>query len=171
VLTLQRGPAPPRPVPCAADADCEVRGIDEWERCHHVKDPPSSDPQGSAGDATSRTQDGYLCVCVARRCDWAFGKTCEESRRDLEGFLATQPNRCTGDDECDGYFFRIGACPPPVMLPKSLVTDRFRHELATKQRSVRIACLKELRNLAVCEPAPFAVACRQNRCVERSGPR
>jgi hypothetical protein len=171
VLVLLRGPPPlPRPRPCTADTECEVRGVDEWERCDNVADPPNSE-RGPAADATSRTQDGYVCRCVSRQCTWVPGKTCKEALQDLEYFLSSQPHRCTTDEGCDGFFFRVGACPSPVMLPKSVVTPQFKAALAREQLSVRTSCKREFSNLAVCEPPPFRAACREGQCTNLSEPK
>jgi hypothetical protein len=62
---------PPSP-PCSATAECEVRGKDEWESCHHVKDPLNLEQQSAVSrDATSKTHDGYACLCMAFACRWA----------------------------------------------------------------------------------------------------
>jgi len=170
-LVLLRGPPPPpRPRPCAADTECQVRGVDEWERCDNVADPPSSG-HGPAGDATSRTQDGYVCRCFSRQCTWVPGKTCKEALQNLEHFLSSQANRCTTDEECDGYFFRVGACPSPVMMPKSVVGAQFKAALAREQMLVRTSCKREFSNLPVCEPALFRAACREGRCINLSEPK
>lgn len=170
-LVLLRGPPlPPRPRPCAADTECQVRGVDEWERCDNVADPPRSG-HGPAGDATSRTQDGYVCRCVSRQCTWVPGKTCKEALQDLEHFLSSQANRCTTDEECDGLFFRVGACPSPVMMPKSVVGPQFKAALAREQMLVRTSCKREFSNLTVCEPALFRAACREGRCTNLSEPK
>jgi hypothetical protein len=62
----------PPTLACASTAECEVRGKDEWERCRHVKDPLTPEQQSAvAGDATSKTQEGYACLCIASVCRWA----------------------------------------------------------------------------------------------------
>lgn len=61
-----------QPLTCASTSECEVRGKDEWERCHHVKDALTPEQQAATSrDATSKTQDGYACLCIAATCRWA----------------------------------------------------------------------------------------------------
>lgn len=93
-VSLRAKDQPPTPVACAADQECELRGRDEWERCHHVKDPLTPEQKAPLSrDATSKTHDGYACLCVAKACEWA-GK-------DYQSCLKT-----------GGTFKTLKECPP-----------------------------------------------------------
>ncbi|MEZ0260066.1 MAG: hypothetical protein ACAH80_03610 [Alphaproteobacteria bacterium] len=64
-------PAQSAPLPCTANTDCEVRGKDEWETCQHKQEPVSELQQAMVSrDQTSKTQEGYSCLCVESQCKY-----------------------------------------------------------------------------------------------------
>lgn len=110
-----------QPLPCAASTECEVRGVDEWEHCHHVKDPPTPPqeilPQPQR-DATSKTQDGFACLCIASACRWADkqAQACENTGGHYRPRDICPP--CPPNAICEACF--VGCqCPPGKSYDKT----------------------------------------------------
>lgn len=59
------------PLVCQSSDDCETRGKDEWETCQH-KQEPLTDTQRAmlSKDQTSKTQEGFSCLCVESLCKY-----------------------------------------------------------------------------------------------------
>ncbi|TAL33759.1 MAG: hypothetical protein EPN97_08980 [Alphaproteobacteria bacterium] len=109
-----------QPLPCASLAECEVRGKDEWERCHHIKDPLTPEQQAtSSRDATSKTQDGYACLCIASACRWADkeAQACEKTGGHYRPRDICPP--CPLNAVCEACF--VGCqCPPEKSFDKTI---------------------------------------------------
>jgi hypothetical protein len=70
VQILGYQPPPPSPLICANSSECAVIGVDEREQCGHAKNAAVG-AVTPARDATSKTHDGYACLCMASECRWA----------------------------------------------------------------------------------------------------
>jgi len=96
---------------------------------------------------------------------WA-GDACSAKQAALATFLNAQPNRCTGDTDCDGYYIRADSCAASVVLAKPGISKARESQLLKLQAQVRAACAEAWSQRPACSPIPFQAKCRQNRCVD-----
>src|SRR5260370_20839637 len=96
------------------------------------------------------------------------GDACPSSQSALDTFLATQPNHCSGDADCAGYYLRADSCAPAVVLARPGISKARESRLLKLQAQVRDACGKQWSTHPACAPIPFQAKCRQNRCVDGS---
>lgn len=121
----QSGNIEKAPYACLSNNDCEVRGVDEWETCNNKKEPiDPRQPTPGRRDATSPTQNGYVCQCVAQKCGW-MAKTqppiisqpsgnfnCEDLYKEIEKDMENA-NYCQSNADCDvlmlgGSYIKFG---------------------------------------------------------------
>jgi hypothetical protein len=123
-------------------------------------------------DFRSQIVSGGTLICLAVLTTlspaWAGG-ACATSQNALETFLKTQPNHCTQDADCDGYYFRGDSCAAAVVLAKPGVSRSAEPRLSELQAEARAACRKQWSQRPACSPVPFLARCRWNRCVD-AGP-
>src|SRR5260370_2937764 len=93
------------------------------------------------------------------------GDACLSSQSALDTFLATQPNHCSGDADCAGYYLRADSCAPAVVLAKPGISKTRGPELLKLQAQVREACGNQWSTRPACAPIPFQAKGRQNRCL------
>ena|SRR5579859_780265 len=95
---------------------------------------------------------------------WA-GDACSAKQAGLDTFLNAQPNHCTRDTDCDGYYLRADSCAAPVVLAKPGISKAREPQLLKLQAQVRAACGESWGQRPACSPIPFQAKCRENRCV------
>ncbi|MEZ0224734.1 MAG: hypothetical protein ACAH83_09290 [Alphaproteobacteria bacterium] len=94
--------------------------------------------------------------------------TCRAAVEKMDAFLAKLPNTCDRDDDCDGYYFPVGApeCPQVHMLSKSGMTPDAKEATLKFRAMVEYGCAIEWENKhAVCSPAVFKPGCMDGKCV------
>lgn len=95
--------------------------------------------------------------------------TCRAAVEKMDAFLAKLPNTCDKDDDCDGYYFPVGApeCPPAHMLSKSGMAPEKQEGVLKFRAMVESSCAIEWENKhAVCSPAVYKPGCMDGKCVD-----
>lgn len=123
-----------------------------------------ADPD-NMGCTDGETFNSFTCRCEKK--DMSEEELmCKLSVEKLETFLVRQPNTCSADAECDGYYYRLGPdATKAIVLPKAITTESFNVQLIEHQARVRRGCENEWKQLPA-EPLPFKAECRNNVCVD-----
>jgi len=94
---------------------------------------------------------------------------CESARANLEKYLDTLPRSCRVDSDCEGYYYRVDACSPAVVLRKHKLAGKRERRLLALQQSAGEACTLKYRTRPACSPIPFRAVCRRRACVDAQG--
>jgi hypothetical protein len=92
--------------------------------------------------------------------------SCGSARAELEDYLDTFPRSCQRDSDCQGYYYRVDACAPAVVLRRHTLAGKREERLLALQHAMGEACTLRYRTRPACSPIPFRAACRKSRCVD-----
>ena len=96
----------------------------------------------------------------------APAEACIKSQVALAAFLMQQPNQCSVNADCDGYYITADACAQAVVLPKPGISAAKQPQLLKLQNAVRAECGELWAHRPACTPIPFEARCFQSQCVD-----
>lgn len=100
---------------------------------------------------------------------WEFTTPCQSAIDQLNTFLASAPNICQSQDDCDNTYIAGHSCFGPVVIAKSTLADpKFNELLLRSQATMVEACRKEWREkpLPACVSIFIPVDCYNGKCID-----
>jgi hypothetical protein len=135
-----------------------------------VNDGKLKDKEGPLAKGMCRLHtDNADLATWCRNANVAPVNACPEAVAKFDKFIADKPNTCSKDDDCDGYYFPVGApeCPKAYFLPKSVMTPDVKEGTDKFQALIKFSCAADWNDkAAVCSPPVWQPGCRDGKCVD-----